>query len=437
MNQIKIYKYSGVCLLSAMLGVALVFQIFAVRKRITYCDGQRPPYRNCTPSFVAECTAYARSRQDSSEERCCHLSKCLCFLGAEGENLYYTLQFVCDSKPLEGDNSANTTLLFCFGFVVIASSTTCVFFARRRILGALGLTHREIKSVDVYSRGFRNKYAGDKAAFAAVVEKLLAYASNSERENKAIIRTVDFFGRKSLHFISLMILTYAHAIIFGNQLVPALSSFICFGATELFIAAAMWYSIDLPGSAKPYILPVLYGGYNRISDGPAALPNMITALIVGAVRTVVLGVLMVFAMKDAVLGFCADNGANFDQTRKLYLLTWVLANNGVTFGDTAGEGVGAFMGTRRFKVRGFKGQENERSVEGCVAVLTFTTISNVAGMVFLSDLLGARLAASLALLTLLSIGTTFLEMVSFKGTDNITISTFCMAAVLFWFKYVY
>ena len=70
----------------------------------------------------------------------------------------------------------------------------------------MGLTKQELLSIDTDTRGFRDKFPEEKALFLSVREKLLHYNDESIEKNKIRIRAIDFFGRKSLHFVSMIIL---------------------------------------------------------------------------------------------------------------------------------------------------------------------------------------------------------------------------------------
>jgi len=301
----------------------------------------------------------------------------------------------------------------------------------------LGLTIDEVKHIDIYSRGFRDKYDKDKEFFNRSVEKLLLYNNNSESKNKIIIRSIDFFGRKTLHFISLMLFTYLDAILYGNNLVPSYSTFIAIFFSGFLISLIIYFSINLPNKIKNCFLPSLYGGCNRIQDGNACFLNIITALCVGSIQTITIGTIMIFYMKEIIYLFAIRHKFNIHEIRKLYLLSWILTNNGVIFGDTSGEGVGAFLGSHRFKVKGFIGQENQRSYEGCLGVFIFTLIPDLIAIFFFSSLFNLYLGKTILLLLILSFGTMIIEMISFKGTDNLLITLFSMFINIVWFKWVF
>ena len=162
-----------------------------------------------------------------------------------------------------------------------------------------------------------------------------------------------------------------------------------------------------------------------------------TALCFGACQTIILGSILIFKMKDIIYNFGINKNMVINDIKKLYLLSWILTNNGVIFGDTAGEGVGAFLGKHRFKVRGFIGQENQRSYEGCFGVFIFTLITDIIGISFFSNLFQDYLLKTIGFVFLLSLGTMILEMVSFKGTDNLSISLYSLFLNMIFFSWVF
>ena len=80
----------------------------------------------------------------------------------------------------------------------------CIFFSRRFFLRKIGLNNQEIKAIDTGTRGFRNKFPNEMEEFRLAERKLLEYDNNNVEYNKMIIRGIDFFGRKTLHFFSIM-----------------------------------------------------------------------------------------------------------------------------------------------------------------------------------------------------------------------------------------
>lgn len=262
----------------------------------------------------------------------------------------------------------------------------------------------------------------------------MQYNDNSETENKVLIRTLDFFGRKLMHFFSIMILTYGTGLVLDGEILPSLSGIVFVSILELLLSFATYISASAPKKYRKYYAPFLYGGHNRIQDGHAALLNVTTSLFVSCFRTLLTGLFLIFVLKDQAYSFSKAHYPDTHSARKLLLLSWIITNNGVAFGDTAGEGVGAFLGKHRFKVKGFDGQENERSVEGCAAVFFFTALSNILAVYFCSDLLQLYPFWTFMLLLFLPITTTLVEAYSFKGTDNMLISFSNQVIVFLWFK---
>jgi len=429
----KYMKFNGIILIFVMIIFCLLFQILAVLKQNDICS-KKNNYNKCNDILIKNCSFFIKNRKIVKNSECCDNPDCLC---KSDIDLYKKLSFICRKNFDNSQESLNTAFLFFIGLFVIMVCTNTIFYIRRKILLSLDLEIEEVKHIDIYSRGFREKYKMDKENFKLSVEKLLQFNNRSKAENKILIRCIDFFGRKTLHFISLMLFTYLDAIIFGKDLVPSLRTFITLFFTGFLISGLMWFSIDLPNKIKPYLLPILYGGYNRIQDGVPALLNMITALIVGSFKTIILGIIITYFVKDIVFDYGIKNNKKYEDINKLYLLSWIITNNGVIFGDTAGEGIGAFMGKHRFRVHGFRGQENERSLEGCFGVFLFTCISDIIGIIFFSDLFKIKPIMTILFIFSLSLGTMLLEMVSFKGTDNLVITLYSILIVIIWFKYIF
>ena len=181
---------------------------------------------------------------------------------------------------------------------------------------------------------------------------------------------------------------------------------------------------------------MLLGGHNRLQDGVASLTNVSTALFTGVIRTLSTAGFYLFVQKDILLDFGKAHYDDYKTIQRIFLLVWVLNNNGVSFGDTAGEGVGAFLGKHRFTVRGFAGQENQRSIEGCLGVFFFTAISDTASILFCSNLFDIYTFETCMLVFILSVGTAFFEMISFKGTDNFIICFSNELIIHLWFLWI-
>jgi len=423
------FKFSGLFLIIFMVFISIILQNLAVHNSNYSSTCSNQTLINCNKTLLNKCTQLDIHETIVMKNYCCNHSQCICNLD---KNVFEKLNFFCKTNY-----SSNTSFLFFIGLSIIIASTNTVFYLRRFILMKLGLTIDEVKHIDIYSRGFRDKYDKDKEFFNRSVEKLLLYNNNSESKNKIIIRSIDFFGRKTLHFISLMLFTYLDAILYGNNLVPSYSTFIAIFFSGFLISLIIYFSINLPNKIKNCFLPSLYGGCNRIQDGNACFLNIITALCVGSIQTITIGTIMIFYMKEIIYLFAIRHKFNIHEIRKLYLLSWILTNNGVIFGDTSGEGVGAFLGSHRFKVKGFIGQENQRSYEGCLGVFIFTLIPDLIAIFFFSSLFNLYLGKTILLLLILSFGTMIIEMISFKGTDNLLITLFSMFINIVWFKWVF
>ena len=233
-----------------------------------------------------------------------------------------------------------------------------------------------------------------------------------------------------------MVFVYGPVIFLEGNPLPSFYSIIIYSLFEILIAFFVWEWIYVPKKYRPYIAPFLYGGHNRIHDRYGTHANIITALMVGTVRTLSTSAFYIYVQKDVLYDFGTNIYTDFNSIRKLFILVWILSNNGVAFGDTAGEGVGAFLGKHRFKVCGFFGQENERSTEGCFAVFSFTTISNVMAIAFCSDLFSRYTLETISLILILGFGTMIFESLSFKGTDNLIICLFCQITIFLWISYI-
>jgi len=257
------------------------------------------------------------------------------------------------------------------GFILTISTTSSIFYMRRAFLSRMGLNKQEIISIDTGTRGFRDKFPEEKIVFLSAREKLLRYRGESIERNKIRIRAIDFFGRKSLHFVSMIIFTYFPTIFLDGSPLPTYSGIALYSFIEFLCGLFVFNWIYMPKNKRKYIAPMLLGGHNRIQDGVSSLTNVTTALFTGVIRTLITAAFYLFVQKDILLDFGGVHYDDYEQIKRIFLLVWVLNNNGVSFGDTAGEGVGAFLGKHRFKVRGFSGQENQRSIEGCLGVFFF------------------------------------------------------------------
>ena len=307
------------------------------------------------------------------------------------------------------------------GLCVTVMTSSAIFYIRRYLLVRMGLRRADILAIDTSTRGFRNKFPEEKEAFITANQALLLYKEEPIANNKTRIRAIDFFGRKTFHFVSMIIFTYFPIIILEGSPLPSYSGIIVYSIVELMCGVMVVNYIYIPKDKRKYIAPMLLGGHNRIHDGPAALTNIATALFTGSIRTLVTAAGYLYIQKDIILEFGTQHYGAYDDIRKLFFLCWIMNNNGVAFGDTAGEGVGAFLGKHRFKVYGFSGQENERSIEGCIGVFVFTALSDIIAIWSCSNLLTIYTWETIMLISILCITTTVFEMISFKGTDNIFI----------------
>ena len=233
-----------------------------------------------------------------------------------------------------------------------------------------------------------------------------------------------------------MIFVYGPVIFLEGNPLPSFYGIIIYALLELFAAFIVWEWGSIPKKYRSYIAPFLYGGHNRIHDRYGTHANIITALIIGTIRTLSTTAFYIYVQNDVLYDLGINIYTDFNSIRKLYILVWVLSNNGVAFGDTAGEGIGAFLGKHRFKVCGFLGQENERSAEGCLAVFCFTAISNIIAIAFCSELFFIYPLETVGLIFFLSFGTMIFESISFKGTDNFIICLFSQAIIFLWSSYI-
>jgi len=334
------------------------------------------------------------------------------------------------------DFDSKFPITVCIGFILIISTTSSIFYARRAFLSGMGLNKQEILSIDTNTRGFRGKFPEEKTAFLSTKEKLLHYKDEPIEKNKIRIRAIDFFGRKTMHFVSMIIFTYFPTIFLDGSPLPTYSGIAIYSFMEFLCGLFVLNWIYMPKNKRKYIAPMLFGGHNRIHDGVSSLANVSTALFTGTIRTLTTAGFYLYVQKDLLLKFGKENYDDYELIQRLFLLVWVLNNNGVSFGDTAGEGIGAFLGKHRFKVWGFSGQENERSVEGCLGVFFFTGISDTTSILFCSNLFDIYTFETFILVLLLSTSTMLFEMISFKGTDNFTICFSNEIVIYLWILWV-
>jgi hypothetical protein len=402
-------KWVGAFLLIIMLGISCLLQIFIVNQKYT-CE----PLKNINCTIVHHNCEYFFDTLDGRSS-CCPNIGCFC-------DDYTQYNFHCNFMYADNsDFDRNFPITVFIGFMLTIATTSSIFYTRRFFLSRMGLTKQELLSIDTDTRGFRDKFPEEKALFLSVREKLLHYNDESIEKNKIRIRAIDFFGRKSLHFVSMIIFTYFPTIFLDGSPLPTYSGIAIYSFMEFLCGLLVWNWIYMPKNKRKYIAPMLLGGHNRIQDGYASLMNVSTALFTGVIRTLTTAGFYLFVQKDLLLSFGKNNYHDYNLIKRIFLLVWVLNNNGVSFGDTAGEGIGAFLGKHRFKVRGFSGQENERSIEGCLGVFFFTGISDVTSIFFCSNLFDIYTFETIMLVFLLSVATMFFEMVSFKGTDNFII----------------
>ena len=398
----------GILILLVMLFISMGLQIVAINQKYN-CDvkngNQTIPY----------CETFMDTKGVKYYTECCSNLDC----GYSDYSKYY---FGCNFLYKEESIvTLNTIKLLILGFMATGFVTGSIFYTRRCFLKKMGLTRREIAAIDTGTRGFRDRFIQERYDFQIAESKLLEYNENHVEYNKIIIRGIDFFGRKTFHFFSVMVFVYAPIIFLNGNPLPSFYGIIVYSLLEILVASFVWGWIYVPIQYRPYIAPFLFGGHNRIHDRFGTHANIITALTVGAVRTLSTSAFYIYVQKDVLYDLGTNIYTDFNSIRKLFILVWILSNNGVAFGDTAGEGVGAFLGKHRFKVCGFLGQENERSTEGCIAVFLFTTISNVMAIVFCSDLLSKYTLETIGLILILGFGTMIFESLSFKGTDNLII----------------
>ena len=416
----------GIVTLSAMLCISMGLQIVAINQTYS-CDPKT--ILNCN-NTENHCKAFMDTKGDEYYDECCLNVDCIC---DDYSKYYFGCNFLYKEESIITMNSIKLLIIGFFGTCFMTGSIFCV---RRLFLRKLGLTKFEIEAIDTGTRGFRNRFPEEKQEFEEAEGRLLQYNGNDPQYNKIIIRGIDFFGRKTFHFFSVMVFVYAPVIFLRGSPLPSFYGIIIYSLVELCIAFVTWNWIYVPVEYRHYIAPFLFGGHNRIHDRYGTHANIVTALTVGTVRTLSTSAFYIYAQKDILYDLGNNIYTDFSSIRKLFILVWILSNNGVAFGDTAGEGVGAFLGKHRFKVRGFFGQENERSVEGCIAVFLFTTISNVMAIAFCSDLLSDFTLETMCLVFILGFGTMLFESISFKGTDNLVICLFCQVTIFLWTSFM-
>lgn len=416
--------FAGIFLLILMLGISCILQIFIVNQKNVCTPLQN---MNCSNVYY-NCEYFFNTLQDKSV--CCSNIECFC-------EDYTKYNFYCNFMYVDNsDFDSKFPITVFIGFILTISTTSSIFYMRRAFLYRMGLNKQEIISIDTDTRGFRDKFPEEKIVFLSAREKLLRYRGESIERNKIRIRAIDFFGRKSLHFVSMIIFTYFPTIFLDGSPLPTYSGIALYSFIEFLCGLFVFNWIYMPKNKRKYIAPMLLGGHNRIQDGVSSLTNVTTALFTGVIRTLITAGFYLFVQKDILLDFGGVHYDDYEQIKRIFLLVWVLNNNGVSFGDTAGEGVGAFLGKHRFKVRGFSGQENQRSIEGCLGVFFFTGISDATSILFCSDLFDIYAFETSILVFLLSFATMIFEMISFKGTDNFIICFSNEIIIYLWFLWV-
>ena len=402
-------QWLGTLLLIIMLGISCLLQIFIVNQKYTCKPLQNI---NCTTVYY-NCEYFFNTLEDKT--LCCPNIECFC-------DDYIKYNFYCNFMYADNsDFDRNFPITVFIGFVLTIVTTSSIFYIRRVFLSRMGLNKQELLSIDTNTRGFRDKFPEEKSFFLCAREKLLHYKDESIEKNKIRIRAIDFFGRKSLHFVSMIIFTYFPTIFLDGIPLPTYSGIAMYSFIEFLCGLLVWNWIYIPKGKRKYIAPMLLGGHNRIQDGYSSLTNVSVALFTGSIRTLITAAFYLFLQKDILLSFGKNNYNDYESIKRIFLLVWILNNNGVSFGDTAGEGIGAFLGKHRFKVYGFSGQENQRSIEGCLGVFFFTGLSDMTSILFCSNLFDIYTFETVLLVFLLSIATMGFEMVSFKGTDNFII----------------
>ena len=417
-------RWFGVLLLSSMLGISMLLQIFAINQQYSChpisnanCDNV---YNSCEIFFINQ----------TNKQDCCPHIQCFC-------EDYSKYNFYCNFMYIDHttfDKRFYITVMA--GLLLTIATTSSIFYMRRYLLVRMGLTREDILAIDSSTRGFRNKFPEEKDQFLTAKHVLLLYNQETTTENNIRIRAIDFFGRKTFHFISMIIFTYFPIIILEGSPLPSYSGIVLYSMMELMCACLVINYIYIPKTKRKYIAPILFGGHNRIQDGTAALTNITTALFTGSIRTLVTAAGYLYIQKDTLLEFGKQHYGEYESIRKLFFLCWILNNNGVAFGDTAGEGVGAFLGKHRFKVYGFSGQENERSIEGCIGVFLFTALSDIIAIWSCSNLLNIYTWETITLISILCLTTTLFEMISFKGTDNIFICLSNELTIYLWLVWI-
>jgi hypothetical protein len=418
------FQWFGVFILVAMLGISGLLQNFTINQQYT-----------CTSLKIMNCTnAYSNCEYffDTSEDKslCCPNIDCFC-------DDYTKYNFYCNFMYADNsDFDSKFPIVAFIGITLTILTSSSIFYVRRAFLSRMGLNEQDMLSIDTDTRGFRDKFPEEKIMFLSAREKLLHYKDEPIEKNKIRIRAIDFFGRKTLHFVSMSIFTYFPTIFLDGSPLPTYSGIAIYSFMEFICGLLVWNWVYMPKNKRKYIAPMLLGGHNRIQDGYSSLTNVSTALFTGSIRTLITAGFYLFVQKDMLLGFGKEHYDDYESIKRIFLLVWVLNNNGVSFGDTAGEGIGAFLGKHRFKVRGFSGQENERSVEGCLGVFLFTGISDTASILFCSNLFDIYTYRTTLLVFILSLATMVFEMISFKGTDNLLICFSNEIIIYLWFLWI-
>jgi len=119
---------------------------------------------------------------------------------------------------------------------------------------------------------------------------------------------------------------------------------------------------------------------------------------------------------------------NRSHTESVDNAIFIIAMQPLIWGDTFGEVIGSFYGKREFYVRGI-GEVNKKTVEGTIGCF----VSSFVSLVVTYGIYGSEIPFILPTVIVLlytSLIATFVEVASFRGTDNFFLQTVVLLVLL-------
>lgn len=213
-----------------------------------------------------------------------------------------------------------------------------------------------------------------------------------------ILRFCDGIPRKSNHILTTLFnLLYVSFILTDDTL--RMQTAIIGQILNIIVSFLVFRSDG--GLAIPF-----YGSSSRIRDGLWGRLNLIVVRVVGLITLVLVASLLSFMR------------ASLDLSEKEEALLLVYIYIPTALGDAAGEVIGSLYGKLEFKVWGI-GEVNKKTVEGTSSVFAFSFVPMLV-LAAMYDAAGfSWLRVLLALIV--SVQSTFFEVMSPRGTDNWTL----------------